>query len=350
MSAQSGFSVWDRLDGIPDPAENLAPTGLQATLDRLCEAYASGRMHHAWLVTGPKGIGKATAAARFAGHLLRHPDPATAPKAWNAAPPGDVPEAGIASGAHPNVVFLRRPFDEDRKRFRAEITVEEVRRAIAFLEATSAGGRWRIVIVDTADDLNANAANALLKSLEEPPARTVFLVLANAPRRLLATIRSRCRLLAVPPLSSADLVAALNALGVAADHAPEDIALAAELAGGSVRRAILLLREEGLEMHRRLTRLVEGRTRPDWTEIHAFAATLLGQDAEDRYRLFLDLVHDLVAGRVASGRENSRSAAALAGWVEVWEKTRRSAELADEYNLDRRQVILNLFEHLRQAA
>jgi DNA polymerase-3 subunit delta' len=347
MSEAAGLPVWDRLEGIPDPAENLTPTGLQATLDVLCAAYATGRMHHAWLLTGPRGIGKATAAARFAAHLLRHGEPAAAPKTWSPAPAGDAAEAGVASGAHPNIVFLRRPWDEERKRFRGEITVEEVRRAIAFLGSTAAGGRWRVVIVDPADDLNANAANALLKSLEEPPARTVFLVLANAPRRLLATLRSRCLPLAVPALTADAALAALERLGLGADHPSDDLRHAAGHCGGSVRRAILILREDGVEMQRRLARLIEGRARPDWSEIHALAGTLLGAEAEDRYRLFLDFVHDAVSARVAAA---ALPLPALAGWVEVWEKTRRAAELADEYNLDRKQAILNLFQFLRTAA
>ncbi|MEQ8827963.1 MAG: DNA polymerase III subunit delta', partial [Parvibaculum sp.] len=184
-----GIDAWDRLEGIPDPLENPLLAGHGDVLDHLALHYASGRMHHAWLVTRPRGIGKATKAARFAAQVFRNPDPATAPGKYLPVGPDDATERRIASGAHPNLLHLRRPWDDRRKRWKTRLSVDEIRRLNHFFTTTPGQNTWRIVIVDTTDDLNTQAANALLKNLEEPPPRTLFFVLAHSAKGLLATIR-----------------------------------------------------------------------------------------------------------------------------------------------------------------
>lgn len=348
--------TWDRIEGVPDPVENPVCIGHDAILDLLAARYAEGRMHHAWLLTGPLGIGKATLAARFAGHVFRHPDPAFAPGRYLAPAQGDPVEAKVARGAHPNLLHLRRPWSEKDKKFRQDLTVDEIRRTVSFFGTAAGAAGWRVAIVDTADDLNANAANALLKALEEPPPRTLFLVLAHTPKGQIATIRSRCVKLPVRPLPPEQVVTALERLGFGADTEPAELRLAAALADGSVRRAILLLRDDGLELYARFVALVRDAAAPDWAAVHDLAGELSPVAAQDRYRLFLEMVHDFVARRLRGEPEPagwampSGGISGLARWVEVWEKTRRSAELADEYNLDRKQVVLNLFAALKSAA
>lgn len=348
--------AWDRIEGVPDPLENRNLLGHDATLDLLAARYAGGRMHHAWLLSGPRGIGKATLSARFAGHVFRHRDPASAPDHYVKPPPGDIVENQVARGAHPNHLHMRRPWNEKDKKWRKDLTVSEIRRTVSFFGSTAGEGGWRVAVVDTADDLNANAANALLKVLEEPPPRTLFLVLANAPK-MLATIRSRCQKLPIRAPGNADVVEALNALGVASGAASQEARLAAALAGGSVRRAVILLRGDGIELYRRFAAIAAGK-RLDLEQAFALAGELSPVAANDRYRLLLDIAADYVSRRVRGEPEPGTPAATvvpqdpatLARWVDVWEKTRRSSQLADTWNLDRKQVILNLFSALHEAA
>ncbi len=350
---------WDQIEGIPDPEANRHLVGHRETLDLLANRYASGRMHHAWLLSGPRGIGKATLACRFAGHLFRNPVASNAPAGYVEPAPDDPMEGRVAAGGHPNLLHLRRPWSHENKRWMSVLSVDEVRRTVSFFGSSAGENAPRVCIVDPADDLNASSANALLKMLEEPPPRTIFFVLAHSPKGLLATIRSRCQKLDIRPLSNEQVVEALGVLGEAEGLGAQDLALVAELSGGSVRRAISMVRGDGIELYRDFVRLARDASRPDWTAIHGLADKLAPVAKNDRYRLFLDLAHDYVARRIRGegepdGAEASegpaRETSILARWVEVWEKTRRSVELADAYNLDRKQVVLNLFEAMRATA
>jgi DNA polymerase-3 subunit delta' len=183
------------------------------------------------------------------------------------------------------------------------------------------------------------------------------MVVAHSPQRMLPTIRSRCLKIALKPLEAEDMRRALSAIGVLdPDAEASDVDLALALAGGSVRRAAILLREDGAKLYRQFARLAANAREPDWSAIHAFASTLTGAAGEERYRLALDLIGDYVARRLrdlpepGSDGKQANSGISLAAWVEVWEKTRHSAELADAYNLDRKQVFLDLFEAMRTAA
>ena len=354
-----GLRSWDRVEGLPDPVENRHLVGHRETLDFLAARHKSGRMHHAWLLSGPRGIGKATLACRFAGHLFRYPDPEHAPERYQ--PPGkdDSVEAKVAAGGYPNLLHLRRPWDHDRKRWMSVLSVDEVRRTVSFFGTSAGENTMRVCIVDPADDLNAAAANALLKMLEEPPPRTLFLVLAHSPKGLLATIRSRCQKLDVRPLSGAQVIEAAEELGEMAELDAAERELVAALSGGSVRRAIVMTRGGGIELYRKFVALAEDRGHPDWNAIHALANEVAPAGRDDRYRLLLDLAHDYVSRRLRGEAEpaagmrqpaSGQGISVLARWVEVWEKTRRSMELADAFNLDRKQVILNLFEAMRATA
>ncbi len=350
-----------RLDQIGDwplPEAQSEWFGDPAAERALLEAYRGGRMHHAWLLGGPKGVGKATLAYRFARFAFAHPDPRTpaAVAATDLAVPKNHPAfRRVASRAHPNLLPLERRFNDDTKRFRTELTVAEIRRTVSFFGSTSGEPGWRIAIVDPADDMNASAANALLKVLEEPPARSIFLLICNAPGRLLPTIRSRCRRLEFAPLAAETIAAALRAHGSTPDET--DLDLAAALAVGSLRRAILLLEENGLETYRAFARLVANLPRIDIGAMHAFADMVTGRGADDAYRGFLDLFRDWLGRRVR--RENepdptvalspAAPAVPLARWAEVWEKAEQSSAEAEELNLDRKQVVLAILMTLACA-
>lgn len=352
------LQAWDRLEDIPDSLESRELIGHRDQINRLAKAFADGHIHHAWLVTGPRGIGKATMAARFAGHVLRYGNSDNIPAQYVLPGESDGVERKVARSAHPNLLCLRRAWNERERKWRSELTVEEVRRSIRFFASARAEPGWRVVIIDTADDMNLHAANALLKILEEPPEKTLFFILAHSGRNVLATMRSRCQTLTLKPLEDHEIVEALDKLGVLEGVSEPDRALTGQLAAGSVRRAIVILRADGLVLYRRFLALVASSGGPDWTAIHALAGELSPIARNDRYRLMMDFAHDLVSRRLRGEPDPAASGAAavpadisaLAGWVEVWEKVRRSADRTDAYNLDRKQVILNLFSALHGVA
>ena len=201
----------DRLEGFPHPRETRTLIGHEAVERELSEAFAGGRMHHAWLIVGPEGVGKATLAYRLARHVLARPDERDPAGQSLEIAPETAAARQIRALSHPGLLVLRRPYDVRSKRIAASIPVDVVRRLKSFLGLTAAEGTWRVVIVDAADELNINAANALLKSLEEPPTRALFLLVASEPSRLLPTIRSRCRRLDLAPLTGEALRKATDA-------------------------------------------------------------------------------------------------------------------------------------------
>ena len=224
----------------PPPWRNERLVGHDAAERTMHTAHVHARVHHAWLLTGPRGIGKATLAWRFARYLLAVESAAlfaggTDGLSVTADAPG---RALVNARSHPDLFHLRRSLNSDTGRVRAEISVDDVRDLGSFMHMTPAMGRYRVAIVDAADEMNRNAANAVLKVLEEPPPNTVLLIVAHAPGRLLPTIRSRCRRLALQPLST-DMV--IRLLG---EYAPQtstdERATLADLAEGSIGRALEL--------------------------------------------------------------------------------------------------------------
>ena len=236
----------DRLFDFPHPREQSELVGQSSAEQKLLTAYLSGKIHHGWILAGPRGIGKATLAYRLARFVLRHPDPA-APEARQAeslfVAPEDPVFKRVASGGHSDVFVVRRPYDQKAKRLRTEITVDTVRKATRFYTRTAGEGGWRICIVDPADDMNANAANAVLKVLEEPPDRALFILISHAPRRLLPTIRSRCINLPLGGLTQPDLETVVRR------HAGEEALPPMDelhrLCRGSPGRALSLVRGKG---------------------------------------------------------------------------------------------------------
>ena len=218
-------------------------------------------------------------------------------------------------------------------------------RLAAANSATEPGGGWRITIVDSVDDLNASAANALLKVLEEPPSRSLFFVLSHATGRPLATIKSRCQQLSLQPLESAQIIEVLNRLGVQASEADKQKAV--ELAEGSVRRAIQLLESSIMQDFGAFEGLMKSSATGnggDWKTAHKIADNLSRRGQEDAYHLFGDLVAAWMGAQVRLNPQSSLSE--LAGWADLWDKANRSSTLADAFNLDKKQVILSLFGDL----
>ncbi|ABS64719.1 ATPase involved in DNA replication [Parvibaculum lavamentivorans DS-1] len=372
----------DRLGDFPHPREAAALVGQEAAERALFEAFMSGRMHHAWLLTGPKGIGKATLAYRMARFAL-HYGTAEAARAAGARDLNISPDEGVfhqvAAGSHPNLLTVRRPWDDKTKKLKTVIPVDEVRRIGHFFGLTATErGAWRVVIIDSADEMNANSANALLKALEEPPPNGLFLVLSHQPGQLLPTIRSRCRTLRMTPLAEGDIVSMMEpaerqaearakeakrkfAMTPAAERQP-----IAQLAEGSAGRALSIAAGGGLGLYKELAGLLAGLPRLDIAAVHAFADKAGRKGADDAYETMIELLThwlqrlvrtgaglhpgpDIVAGE---GAAMARLAAggSLDRWVEVWEKINQSTARGEALNTDRKLVILNVFSMLEAAA
>ncbi len=278
----------DRVEGAPHPRETRTLLGQDAAQAAFLEAAAQGRLHHGWLITGPRGVGKATLAWRIARYLL-----AGGGMSLDLAPDHPVARR-VAALSEPGLFLLRRAWDEERKKLKTVITVDEVRRLKGFFSLSAADGGHRVVIVDSADEMNVNAANALLKVLEEPPEGATMLLVSHQPSRLLPTIRSRCRELRLGTLNAVDMAAALQAAGAATD-APD---LLAELARGSVGEAIRLTNLDGLALYAALVDLFATLPRLDRQRALALAESASGKGAEPRFDLLLTLF-DLFLARLA---------------------------------------------------
>jgi len=314
----------------------------------LLDAFRSGRIAHAWLIGGPAGVGKATLAYRMARFVLANPDP-TAPAVQTArtlAVAPDHPAARrVAAQSHSDLLVLERT-PGPTGTLRTVITVDEVRRTVSFFGSTAGEGGWRVCVVDTADELQyPQASNALLKVLEEPPARALFLIASHAPGRLLATIRSRCRRLMLRPLGEADVArAAATALERPQDDA--QIRDAARAAQGSVGSAITLLGGRTLAVRERVIELLGRLPALDPPAMHALGDTLGRADAA-ALEACLDAMRDWLSSRLSVEPENP---ARLARVAEVWEKLNRAAGEVEEYNLERKPLLFAAFGLLAEAA
>lgn len=310
----------------------------------LLDAYRSARLHHAWMLEGPPGIGKATLAYRFARFVLANPDPLAVEVQESpdlGIPPDHSVARQVAAHAHPNLMMVERPRDEEGKPTKTAISVDIVRRLDRFLGSTPAGGNWRVVVVDPADELTRSAANALLKMLEEPPERCIFLLIAHMPGRLLPTIRSRCRRLALPPLPDTLLSSALGAT-----IEPEDRDLAVHLARGSLGQALRILGAQGKDTARETLALLNALPDTDRHAVHTFAERLGQRGGDESFRLACDLLLDWIASRARGRARDGVDAAQLARWSEVWEKVGRTLSQTETYNLDRTQAVLSVFRSL----
>ncbi|MEM7301967.1 MAG: DNA polymerase III subunit delta' [Pseudomonadota bacterium] len=348
--------VFGGLEGVPQPFERREVLGHDQAITSFLNTHKSGRMHHAWLICGPRGIGKATLAFQLARYLFQHPDGQNASETLSAADESDPDYRQIVSGGHPNLLHLAPPWDEKTKKFKTRLTVDEVRKVNQFYGLTAGAGGWRITIVDTADDMNANAANALLKTLEEPPKNSLFFVLSNRPGRLLPTIRSRCRKLTLSPLNQDVISQICTAPDMEIGEADATtIANAAMHSEGSVRRAIEMLRGNGLQFQSIFEKTVQaprGST-PDWLAIHDLADRLANRTNAADYELFVEMLQNFIGlqvrlGAVGDVGPGGADIETLARWSEVWDKTRETASAAEIYNLDKKQVVLSAFQALTE--
>ena len=323
---------------IPKPqarSDFLGPPGFEAGLAQCVNA---GAMTNGWLITGGEGIGKATLAYRLARALLWRERPADAAGL-------DVPRASrvfslVASGGHPDLFVAERKYDEKKERYASEIVVETIRELTSFLSHTASMGGWRVAIVDTADDLNRNAANALLKVLEEPPPKAAILLLSASPGRLPATIRSRCRRIEMRPLAAETVCEFLVREGVAkSDHAE---ALARE-SGGRPGFAFRLALIDGAEAISAADAFWSALVRG--ADAGALTAKLAAKSADGLWRQFQTIFIDRLT-REARERAAAQDGAA-AEFVAIRERIIRHFARGDALNLDRAQIMMAVEREFR---
>ncbi len=331
----------------PEPRANPLLIGHEQAEASLAEAMRGGRMHHAWLITGPDGVGKATLAYRFARRLLA----GQGGGASLALEPTHPVFRRVAAGSHADLLTVERAYDEKRKRTRTQIAVDDVRRIGAFMSLTSAEGGWRIVVVDGAEELNQASANALLKILEEPPRQAMLLLVCAAPGRLLATIRSRCRRLRLDPLGAEAMERLL------ATYLPElgadERGRLVTVADGSPGRALLLAQEEGLAIAGLVNEVLAALPALKPARAYAVADTLAR--GETGFGNFMDAlrtgiatsVRDVVRGRGDEEQARLVALRPLDAWGDVWHALTRLQDETERFSLDKRQAIVAGLEMLR---
>jgi DNA polymerase-3 subunit delta' len=317
------------------------------------DAYNSQTLHHAWLLCGPRGIGKATFAYRAAKFLFAEKladtqsqgfleDNETHEKAYSLRIEENHPSVRqVTVGSHPDLTVLSKRLNPNTKKPTTTIPVDDVRKAIASLASTSATGGWRVVIIDAIDDMAGPSANALLKTLEEPPKRTVFFCISHAPGRLLPTIRSRCRRLDFAPLSPEPIASFLHK----ERDVKTDIAhTLAELSGGSMRRAMWLADEDGISLYRMLSDILSHVPTIDGLKAHNLADEVLSQ-GDESFVLLFELIFDWLSRRVRGENEPISSNQPVAEfsehhWATLWQFINEHYNATRQLNLDKKGAIL----------
>jgi DNA polymerase-3 subunit delta' len=346
-NVEGGLPESDHYPGAPHPRYAQTLIGHDAAEHELLGAYRAQKLAHAWLIGGREGIGKATLAWRFARFILAHPDPTGLGAVGDLSVGPEAPAARqIMALAHPDLVALRRGWNPQSKNFYSEIRVEDVRAALELFHKSAGAGGWRICIVDSAEDLNRAGANALLKMIEEPPPRSLFLIVAHKPNQVLATIRSRCRRLMLEPLAPADIARIAAGLGEPwSAIAPADVARAAARADGSVREALKRVDPAAGEIGAMIEAAVARLPDVDFGQIHKLADAVAARGAGEAFDGLMNALYDWLAARARSGE-----GASLASIAELWDKIRAATREAETYNLDRKLHVLSVFAELSAAA
>jgi DNA polymerase-3 subunit delta' len=370
----------ESLTGSPSPRSNPLLNGHSGAEEMLLRAWRSGRMPHAWLLTGPRGVGKATLAYRFARFALAE----GAAEAENASqsglfggtsvPPPDTLGLDInhpvfrrvAAGGHPDLFTLERGLiHPETKKPTQEIVVGHVRRVNEQLRLTPVEGGWRVAVIDEAEAMNSNAANAFLKLLEEPPARSLILLVSHAPGRLLPTIRSRCRVLNLAALTDQQVDTLLKQYRPAMDV--KDRATLIRLGTGSIGRALELEERGGVELYGELLALLGQLPKLDVPAIHAFAERMArgataSEDPAAGFRTTIELLTEwssrlakfsATQGSVWEDEAALTRRLAPAGalpWLDVVDRIRGLGSATEGVNLDRKQALIAAFLTVESAA
>ena len=334
----------DREGGLPHPRRVYDLFGQDAALEEAQAAIDSGRMHHAWMVSGPKGVGKASFAYRLARRLLG----AQAQGASGLASAPDDPVCRrLEALSHPDFLLIRRPYNDKTGKLKGEIPVEEARRAPEFFSKSASGKGWRVCIVDSADELNTNSANALLKTLEEPPKRGILILIVNTPGRLLPTIRSRCRRLILrAPSIEATTQWLIETHAMNADDAQRAAALANRAPG----RALALAETDAPSIKATIDTALEGLPRLDRGAIAQITAAASRKGGEQIKPITLDFLIANAQNRARAMALESDGADKAGAWVDAADQLTRLARESETLYLDAKQTLYAAFGLMQDAA
>ncbi|MEE9427886.1 MAG: DNA polymerase III subunit delta' [Paracoccaceae bacterium] len=372
MNDDAPVPEYDRVVGAPHPRETQQLYGQAVAEAAFLTALNTGRLHHGWLITGPRGIGKATLAWRIAKLLLTTPPPGSdglfaenPPPVQSLDIPPDHPvNRRVAALSEPALFLLRPIWDIEKKRFKNGITVDEVRKMKGFFNHSAADGGRRVVIVDSVDDMNTNAANALLKILEEPPVNATLLLVSHQPSRLLPTIRSRCRELRCAVLPTEDMANAMTAAG--ADSGSNTGALT-ELSGGSAGEAVRLRNLGGMQTYADIINLFSDLPNMNRPKALKLAESAVGKTKSDQFDLILRLMDIFLARTARTGVSGPALVEASPGestlmqrlapdanagriWAELQQTLSERARHGQAVNLDPAALILDMFFKINETA
>lgn len=360
----------DKLENFPHPRDNAHLRGLEAAEQVLFDAFMSGKMHHGWIISGQKGIGKASLAYKFAQFILEYktPEAAKAAGVEGLMPNHDAISAQqVRARSHPSLFVLKRAYNDKTKKYGQNINIENVRKAEQFLNKTVEKNGWRVVIIDSADDFNLNSANALLKSLEEPPKNTIFLIISSLPAKLLPTIRSRCRMLKLPDLDDGTIGELLQFYNVELNPDERDIILF--LGQGSFARALEVIDVEGLEIYKKMVALLYQTPRISRDDIHKFGGELALKAVESKYIFFTEQYLAILSRLIkfiSLGSEADKHFAlpnveiklfnhlsahfTLDALFSLWESSEQKFRINTAFNMDKKQTIITEFLNLEKCA
>ena len=370
--SEEGIPEPDRAEGAPHPRATATLIGQHTAEEKFLQAYNSGRLHHAWMLTGPRGVGKATLAWRIARFLLTQPQEEGSglfgepeqPTTLDTDPEHPVARRILSLG-EPRMYLCRRPWDEKTKRHKRDITVEEIRKLKSFFTLSATDGGWRVALIDAADELNRSAENALLKILEEPPEKVVILLVSHQPSKLLPTIRSRCRDLRCAALSDVDQATILANCGLETGAQASALSV---LSNGSVGEALRLMNTDGVVLYDRLVALAATAPSLDRTAAVSLADKCSGRDAALLYEMTVHLYLLLLSrlakygalqpsvwteasqGEALMLSKLAPNAAAGRKWAELAQLISGRVTHARAVNLDPSGVILDMLLKLDETA
>jgi DNA polymerase-3 subunit delta' len=325
----------------PHPREVFHLQGHEAAETAFEDARARGRLHHAWLLTGTEGVGKATFAYRAARRLLGAP--ADDRYGVLGADPEHPVSRQIIARAHPDLLMIER-LGEDGKA-RKTIPVDEARKLSEFFSKSPATAPHRVAIIDAADDLNINAANAVLKTLEEPPPSGVLLLVSHSPGRLLATIRSRCRRLAFQPLPESEVASFVQQH---TDANAEDAIRLSRMSGGAPGRAWNLAAAGAVAIDDAAKELLRELPKVDEALALALADRFRGAEGPMQFNLLFERLSERIHAQSLARAHEGRGG--LDRWAQAWETLQRLPRDVDAVNLDRTDALFTALSELRDAA
>ncbi|MDA9552983.1 DNA polymerase III subunit delta' [Emcibacteraceae bacterium] len=362
------------------PRNTIELVGHEHAEQLFLDAFNAEKIHHAWMITGPKGIGKATLAYKMARFLLNNPpEDDQGPGLF-----GDVLEKAaltsletdlesqanhlVNAGSNPDLMITERTEDPKTGKMRSNILVDDVRKINQFFHKTSSDGGWRVAIVDTADEMNRNAANAILKILEEPPKNSILIILAHAPGRLLPTIKSRCRMLPLKPLKSQTVKEILQKNYPDKEENIIDGYVA--LSNGSPGYAISLIEHQGLKVYREILGLLSTMPNINVPLMHDFAGAITTKKSGDTFLLFSEMLSQFISRMVrhvsylnTGHTHNIKEALTeefklmeelgeiipLDQWAGLWEKISEKMKVTDQLNMDRKQTVIDILNMINSA-